>query len=180
MMRNEHTFVFRLVALAGVLVVVVGLGGCSPGNDLRQWVAQEKAKKGPPLEPLPVIKTFETFEYKDQDLRDPFNVSAEEEEQAAAAGPHPDQNRPREPLESYPLDGLKMSGTIGLGHTIEGLIRDPDGVVHRVHVGNYLGQNFGRITAISEDHIDLVELVPNGSGGWMERQATIALGDTKK
>lgn len=161
-------------------IVLIALGGCTPGSDLRQWVAQEKAKKGAPLEPLPVIKTFETFEYKDQELRDPFNASPEEQAQNANAGPHPDQDRPREPLETYPLDGLKMSGTLGMAKSMEGLVRDPDGVVHRVHVGNYLGQNFGRITGISEDHIDLVELVPNGSGGWMERQATIALGDTKK
>jgi len=73
-----------------------------------------------------------------------------------------------------------MAGTLGLAKAIEGLVRDPDGVVHRVHTGNYIGQNYGRITAISEDHIELVELVPNGSGGWMERQATIALGDTQK
>ena len=166
--------------VVSVALVVVLLGGCSPGNDLRQWVAVEKAKKGAQLDPLPVIKTFETFEYKDQDLRDPFNASAEEQEQSANNGPHPDQDRAREPLEAFPLDGLKMSGTLGLAKSIEGLIRDPDGVVHRVHNGNYLGQNYGRITGITEDHIDLVELVPNGSGGWMERQATIALGDTKK
>lgn len=175
---HKHNFIVsRLVFIA---VVVTMLGGCSPGNDLRQWVAQEKGKRGQPLEPLPVIKTFETFEYKDQDLRDPFNVSAEDQEQSANAGPHPDQDRAREPLEAFPLDGLKMSGTLGLAKSIEGLIRDPDGVVHRVRAGNYLGQNFGRITGITEDHIELVELVPNGSGGWMERQATIALGDTKK
>ena len=63
---------------------------------------------------------------------------------------------------------------------MEVLIRDPDGVIHRVHVGNYMGQNYGHITAIGEDHIDLVELVSNGTGGWMERQASIALGDTKQ
>ena len=169
-----------LAAGFGLAALVAVLGGCSQGNDLRQWVAQEKAKKGAPLEPLPIIKTFETFEYKDQDLRDPFNVSAEEQEQSANNGPHPDQDRPREPLEAFPLDGLRMSGTLGLAKSIEGLVRDPDGVVHRVHVGNYLGQNYGRITSISEDHIDLVELVPNGSGGWMEKPATIALGDTQK
>jgi len=176
-MRKDISIVSRLVSVA---VIVAVLGGCTPGNDLRQWVAQEKGKRGAPLEPLPVIKTFETFEYKDQDLRDPFNVSAEDQEQSANAGPHPDQDRAREPLEAFPLDGLKMSGTLGLAKSIEGLIRDPDGVVHRVRAGNYLGQNFGRITGITEDHIELVELVPNGSGGWMERQATIALGDTKK
>jgi type IV pilus assembly protein PilP len=162
------------------LLAVLVLAGCSPNEDPRQWVAREKAKKGAPLQPLPVVKTFETFLYKDQDLRDPFGLSAEEQEASANTGPHPDQNRPREPLESFPLDSLKMSGTLGLARKMEGLVRDPDGVVHRVHVGNYLGQNYGRITAIAEERIDLVELVPNGTGGWMERQASIALGDTKK
>jgi type IV pilus assembly protein PilP len=167
-------------SLACIALGLAVLGGCTPGNDLRHWVAQEKAKKGAPLDPLPVIRTFETFEYKDQDLRDPFTTGADEEEQTANSGPHPDQDRAREPLESFPLDGLRMAGTLGLAKAMEGLVRDPDGVVHRVHVGNYLGQNYGRITGISEDHIELVELVPNGSGGWMERQATIALGDTRK
>lgn len=175
-MSVRVAFAFRLAASLALLVLV----GCTPGEDPHQWVAQEKAKKGAPLQPLPVIRTFEMFLYKDQDLRDPFGLSAEEQEQSANLGPHPDQNRVREPLESYPLDGLKMSGTLGVANKIEGLVRDPDGVVHRVHVGNYLGQNYGRITAITEDHIDLVELVPNGTGGWMERQASMALGDTKK
>jgi type IV pilus assembly protein PilP len=176
-MRTQSTIALRL---AGIALILTTLAGCAPGNDLRQWVAQEKAKKGAPLDPLPVIKTFETFEYQDQDLRDPFNVSADEQEQSANNGPHPDQDRPREPLEAFPLDGLRMAGTLGLAKSIEGLVRDPDGVVHRVRVGNYLGQNYGRITSISEDRIDLVELVPNGSGGWMEKPATIALGDTQK
>lgn len=172
---NTH-FVFRF----GVVALMLALVGCASGDDPHQWVAQEKAKRGAPLQPLPTIKTFETFLYKDQDLRDPFGLSAEEQEQTVSNGPHPDQNRAPEPLEAFPLDGLKMSGTLGVGSKIEGLIRDPDGVLHRVHVGNYLGQNFGRITAVSEDHIDLVELISNGAGGWMERQATIALGDAKK
>jgi type IV pilus assembly protein PilP len=132
------------------------------------------------MKPLPVIRTFETFLYTDQELRDPFGLSTAEQVARTETGPHPDQDRPREPLESFPLDGLKMSGTLGATGAIEGLVRDPDGVVHRVHVGNYLGQNYGRITAREEDRIDLVELVPNGTGGWMERPASIALGDTKQ
>jgi type IV pilus assembly protein PilP len=175
-MKTPAAILARLTAACAVLAIV----GCTPSESPQQWVAKEKAKRGAPLQPLPVIKTFESFLYTDQDLRDPFNVSPEEQEQSANAGPHPDQDRAREPLELFPLDGLKMAGTLGLAKNIEGLVRDPDGVVHRVHAGNYLGQNFGRITTISEDHIELVELVPNGSGGWMERQATIALGDTKK
>ncbi|MEP7041642.1 MAG: pilus assembly protein PilP [Dokdonella sp.] len=161
-------------------IVLLSMSGCTPSDDPHQWVAREKAKKGAPLKPLPVIKTFETFVYKDQERRDPFDLSAEEQEETSNTGPHPDQNRAREPLESFPLDGLRMSGTMGLAKTMEGLVRDPDGVVHRVHVGNYLGQNFGHISAIGEDRIELVELVPNGAGGWMERPAAISLGDTKK
>lgn len=174
------TIVRPMLRAACVVALLALVSACTPNEDPRQWVAREKAKKGAPLQPLPVVKTFETFVYKDQDLRDPFGPSAEEREQAENTGPHPDQNRPREPLESFPLDSLKMSGTLGLAKAMEGLLRDPDGVVHRVHVGNYVGQNYGRITAIAEDRIDLIELVPNGSGGWMERTSAISLGDSKK
>ncbi|ANB18130.1 pilus assembly protein PilP [Dokdonella koreensis] len=173
---DSTTRLFALAALAAAL------GGCAGGQgDLDQWIAQEKAKKGAPLDPLPVIKTFETFEYKAQDQRDPFGASRQEQEELAAAdtGPRPDQNRPKEELERYPLDGLKMMGTLGSGATMEGLVKDPDGIIHRVRPGSYLGQNYGRITAMSEGQIDLVELVPNGVGGWMERQASMALTDTK-
>ena len=176
-MRMVHVRSFSRSALLAATFAL--LGGCLGGtSDLQEWVAAEKKKPGPPLEPLPVLKTFETFEYKDQDQRDPFGPSLEEQREAAAAGSgaRPDQH-PKEPLEQFPLDSLKMVGTIGTGANMEALLKDTDGVVHRVHVRNYVGQNNGKITAVSEDHIDLVELVPNGSGGWMERQATIALGE---
>ncbi|HEX8776843.1 MAG TPA: pilus assembly protein PilP, partial [Rhodanobacter sp.] len=74
-------------------------------------------------------------------------------------------------------DSLKMVGTIGTGPGTEALVKDPSGVIHPVHRGEYMGQNYGRITAIGDDHIDLTELVSNGNGGWMERPASIALGD---
>lgn len=169
----------KLLQLTAVLALLAALSGCDRRESPQQWVAAEKAKKGAPLEPLPVVKTFETFLYTDQDLRDPFGPSSNEQEENAQSGPRPDQDRPREPLEAFPLDGLKMSGTLGLGSNVEGLVRDPDGVVHRVRVGNYLGINYGRITSINEDRIELVELVPNGTGGWMERPAELALGDSK-
>lgn len=172
---------FQHFSRAAIVFAAIGLfSGCSQQESPQKWVAREKAKKGAPLAPLPVIKTFEVFLYKDQDLRDPFGPSLEEQAEANNNGPHPDQNRTREALESFPLDSLKMSGTMGLAKGMEGLVRDPDGVVHRVHIGNYLGQNYGRIISIAEDRIELVELVTNGAGGWMERQASIALGDTKQ
>jgi type IV pilus assembly protein PilP len=157
--------------LAGSLLA---LAGCTRGtSDLHDWVAQEKAKRGAPIPPLPVIKTFETFIYNDQDKRDPFSPSPDELNQNN--GPRPDEGRARQPLEAYSLDSLKMVGTIGGGASMEALIKDPGGVIHRVRTNEYMGQNYGRITAISSDRVDLVELVSNGNGGWMERPASIAL-----
>jgi type IV pilus assembly protein PilP len=169
----------HLARSAVILATVLMLAGCTKGmSDLRSWVAQEKAKKGAPIEPLPVIKTFETFKYEDQDRRDPFSPSVVElENNATTSGPRPDADRAKEPLEMFALDSLKMVGTVGTGANMEVLIKDPGRVIHRVHTNEYMGQNYGHITAISEDHIDLVELVSNGNGGWMERPASIALGE---
>ncbi|WP_201315830.1 pilus assembly protein PilP [Dyella sp. EPa41] len=168
--------VTRFALMLGVALV---LSGCTRGmSDLRDWVDQEKHKKGAPIPALPVIKTFETFQYADQDKRDPFSPSTAELQQGNAnAGPRPDENRSKEPLEMFALDSLKMVGTVGTGAGMEVLVKDPGGVIHRVHRNEYMGQNYGRVTAIGEDHIDLVELVSNGNGGWMERPASIALGE---
>jgi type IV pilus assembly protein PilP len=167
----------RLRAALAASAACLALAGCSRGtDDLVAKIEEIKAMKGAPLEPLPVMKTFEVFEYNAQNLRDPFSAPVEEEV-AAQAGPRPDTNRPREALEAFPLDSLDMVGTLGLPGDVTGLIKDPDGVIHQVRPDNYLGQNFGRITGIYEDRIELVELIPNGVGGWIERPASIALGE---
>ncbi|HET6431217.1 pilus assembly protein PilP [Dyella sp.] len=172
----------RWVRVGVIGLALLSLAGCTRGmSDLRDWVAKEKARKGAPIQPLPVIRTFETFEYTDQGDRDPFSPSSAELQPAASAaastGPRPDQDRAKQPLEMFALDSLKMVGTVGAGKNIEVLIKDPQGVIHRVHTNEYMGQNYGHITAISDDHVDLVELISNGNGGWMERPASIALGE---
>ena len=127
-----------------------------------------------------MIKTFETFEYTDQGLRDPFGPSPSEQRESTSNGPHPDQNRPREPLESYPLDALHMVGTIGMGNKIEGLVKDPDGVIHRVHAGNYMGRRLGRIVAVKPDRIELVEQVEQRECVWEQRAAELDLNDARE
>ena len=160
-----------LLMLCGMLSACGGSRG-----DLEKWVAEVKAKPAPPLDPLPVMQQFETFEYTAQDLRDPFsNPTADES--ASSSALRPDPNRPKEPLESFPLDGLDMVGTLGEGGTLVGLVMDPERVIHRVNAGNYMGQTDGRITAIYEDRIELIELAPDGNGGWIERRAEVALDD---
>lgn len=170
----------RSLVSVPLALAVLFAAGCAKGlSDLQNKVAEIKAREGTPIEPLPVMRTFETFEYNAQSLRDPFSPGAEDTEQAAQ-GPRPDMDRPREPLEAFPLDSLDMVGTLGMGADLTALVKDPDGVIHQVRVDNYLGQNYGRVVAIREDRIELVELVPNGVGGWNERPQPIALDDQKR
>lgn len=161
-----------LAMLAGLM-----LAGCAPGMaDLQAWVAEVKARPPKPLDPLPVMRQFETFEYSVENQRDPFSNPAAD--QAAAAGANaPKPDRRKEPLEAFPLDSLTMSGTLGADEQMVALIMDPDHVLYRISVGNYMGQNDGRVDAIFEDHINLTELVPDGAGGWIERKAQVALDD---
>jgi len=165
-------------AMSGLLVaaVVLSLSACTRGSrDLEAWVAEVKARPAPPLDPLPVMKQFETFEYAAQDMRDPFSQPSADRDGGNQL--RPDPNRRKEVLEAFPLDSLDMVGTIGSGAGVIGLVMGPDRVTHRVRPGNYLGLNDGRITAVTEDRIEIVELVPDGAGGWLERQARIALED---
>ena len=162
-----------LLVLAGCTRGVTSTPGKAP--NLEKWVADVKARPAPPLDPLPVMQQFETFEYAAQNLRDPFSNAFSD--QSGGSGPRPDPNRPRQALEQFPLDSLDMVGTIGRGPGIVGLVMAPDKVTYRVRPGAYMGQNDGRITAVHEDRIELVELVPDGAGGWLERPATLALED---
>lgn len=169
--------VFRALRNAAALGLVASvLAGCSSSTrEVEAWVAEVKARPAPPLDPLPVMKQFETFEYSPQGLRDPFAAPAPDSDTGNGKGPDP--NRRKEVLEAFPLDSLNMVGTIGSGSNLIGLVMAPDKVTYRVRVGNYMGQNDGKITAVTEDRIDLTELVPDGAGGWLERPAKIALED---
>lgn len=151
------------------------LTGCTQGmEDLEQFVAEVKKRPARPIEPMPEIKPYTPFLYTAFDLRDPFSPP-EYEEEVKPDALRPDTTRRREPLENYPLDGLGMMGIIERDKRTLALIRSSDGTIHQVTVGNYAGQNFGRITAITEDHVDLTEIIPDGSGGWIERPASIAM-----
>ena len=180
---DKHPLPRRGLMRAVLLFAALGLlAGCgrsvtsTPGDapNLEKWVAEVKNRPAPPLEPLPVMQQFETFEYAAQDLRDPFSNAFSDQ---GGSGPRPDPNRPKQTLEQFPLDSLDMVGTIGTGAGLIALVMAPDKVTYRVRPGVYLGQNDGRVTGVFEDHIELVELVPDGAGGWLERPASVALED---
>lgn len=171
-----------VVRVTGFAALAVGLMACTrsltsgpdPASNLEKWVAEVRARPAPPLDPLPVMRQFETFEYSAQNMRDPFSDEWQERD---TGGLRPDPNRRKEALESYPLDSLDMIGTIGKGAGLVALVMAPDKVTYRVRPGSYLGQSDGRATGVYEDRIELVELVPDGAGGWLERPASIALED---
>ena len=167
------------VALLGLMIA-----GCSGDNlsDLRSFVQAEKAKPGGRVAPIPEVKPFESFTYKVNGRKSPFqpwglNAGATKSARSSAGGLHPDTHRRREALEAFPLDTLRMVGTLSQKNGMWAIIRAPDGLVYRVTRNNYLGQNYGRITKISEDKVELMEIVPDGLGGWQERRTNLVLAE---
>lgn len=167
----------RCVSRMALLLLLGGLlAACGSGRgDLEKWVAEVKAKPAPPLEPLPVMQQFEMFEYTAQNMRDPFDQAFSGE--GSGGGPRPDPGRRKQTLEMFSLDSLKMVGSLGGGKNLVALVMAPDKVTYRVQPGAYMGQSDGRVTGVYEDRIELVELVPDGAGGWLERPAKLALED---
>lgn len=170
---RQHSLVRTRAALAcAALAALIGLGGCSSADsDLQQFIRQTQAQPGGHVEPLPEVKPYETFVYDDQGLRSPFVPS----QATGFNSVRPDSKRPREFLEQFSLDTLRMVGSIRIAGTMYALVQTKDGIVHRVTVGNYMGQNDGRITDISPSKIDLTEIVPDGLGGYMKRPAALGL-----
>jgi len=160
-------------------LLCVSLSGCSSDGleDLREFVANAYADKKPKVEPLPEIKMQETFLYNSVNLSDPFALFnlRPQQGQKTASGPRPDPNRRKEPLEDYPLDALKMVGTLMRGKQVWAVIQAPDGTVYRAQVGDHLGQNSGMVSKINEEKVDLIELIQGASGDWVEREANLAL-----
>ena len=149
-------------------------------DDLRRYVEEIKSLPHGEIEPIPEIQTFPSFSYSAQDLRDPFEPVATTEPRQTVAeegGVRPDFDRVREELEAYPLDALRMVGTLQQFGTIWGLVRTTDGTIHRVQPGNYMGQNHGQIVRITEEKIDLREIVQEGTNRWRERSAALALNE---
>lgn len=169
----------RLFVVA--LVPVVLFSGCSRDmQDLRDWVAEMNRRPAARIEPLPQVQPYETFTYVAGERRSPFVPDSAIRQQVANAGGgglQPDFERPREFLEEFPLDTLRMVGTINLQNEMYGLVRSTDGSVHRVRAGEYMGQNHGRITEVTEMSINLIEIIPDGTGGWAERRAAVALSE---
>ena len=163
------------------VIFVVLLAGCGNDfSDLKQYISEVKAKPKGPIQPLPEAKIIESFIFKPDGLRDPFKPleqpqQGEETDISIGSGIKPDINRRKEDLEAFPLDGLKMVGTIVIKSSLWGLVKASDGTIHRVQAGNYMGKNYGKVLRIVTDKIELMEIVPDKPGRWREQKTSLAL-----
>jgi len=172
-----------MIRITLISLIVALVSGCGhPGmQDLHDYLRQVDSRPAGKIAPLPEVKPCETFVYQAQDLRSPFisgQIIIDKSLEAKPECSHPDFSRPKEPLENVPLDSLKYVGSIVLKKQMYGLLRDADGIVHRIKRGARIGTNHGRILSVSSDKIELIEVVPDGRGCWMERPVTVSLHDT--
>ena len=182
----------RYIRLTIVVLAILGIAGCVSGDmsDLEKQVSMIMSKPGGRLEPLPEIKPYEAYVYESGKsmARNPFKRFYVVEQSLAieeSEGPVDDglteemrseiQNRNREELEGFELDSIKMVGTLQNEDNNWGIVIDPDGIVHRVKTGNYIGLNIGKITSIEEEQIEVREIIKDNSGRYGERKALLPL-----
>lgn len=172
-MTMQHKRLLPMLLAASVVMI----GGCQQRgmDDLEHFVATALKGKKPAIEPLPEIKPIESYTYSAQSYPDPFSKENLRPKRVveATSGEGPDKNRRREPLENFPLDALAMVGTIFRKEDTRAIIKTPKGAVQTVTIGNYIGQNYGKIVDITEQEIKIKEQVLNSAGVWVERDATL-------
>ncbi|MCI0507251.1 MAG: pilus assembly protein PilP [Gammaproteobacteria bacterium] len=175
----HHKAGLPLKSILGTIFLFIALVGCVNDNvsDLQAHVAQVKAKKPPPIPPLPEIKPYETYVYDETTLRDPFQASVARKVVRSDDAYRPNMKRQREILEQFPLDTLAMVGSLEQGGERWALIRAKDGTLYRTKKGRYIGQDYGEIIRVTETEIVLQETVPDGLGGWVRRQATLSVSE---
>ena len=157
--------------------------GCAPSNEteLRQWMAEVRQQVRPVTNPVAPPKEFAPFAYESGGMIDPFDpqkvitaVARQQQVRATASTIRPDMERRREALEAFPLDQIKMVGTMRQNNVNVALLNS-GGATHMVRVGNYVGQNFGLVTRISEAEVQIKEIVQDAAGEWVERPAKLEL-----
>ena len=170
------------IVLTGV-AMLAACGGEEQGELRQELAAMTKDLRGK-VDPLPQVRSYEPVPYKGESMLDPFVPGRIVVTQAAGIGGsgrggQPDLNRPKEPLEAFPLEQLQMVGTLAQNKDMYALVRAGNNLF-RVKKGNYMGQNFGVITAIDEGQISLKEVVQDSGGDWVERTTTVQMSEGKK
>ncbi len=162
------------------LLLPIALGGCSSNNDdLQDWMQKQGESLRGKIEPIPELQPYEAFAFNPNAVIDPFKPRKVDIGRANTTK-GPDTARRREALEAFPLEKIRMVGTIAQGKELVALLRTEDNRVFQVRRGNYAGQNFGVVTAVSESEVNLKELFQDGAGEWAEKLTRIGLSENNK
>lgn len=167
----------KILVTAALCLVVTACQDTSM-NDLRVFVDNAHKDTKPEIEPLPAIRPYQGFTYSASDQIDPFstgNLQPSDAPGAATSGPKPDTNRRKEPLEQFSLSGIQMVGTLYKDEAKWVIVSAPDGTVHRITTGNYLGLDYGRITGIEDAQVEVTETVLGPSNVWEDRVVFLSL-----
>ncbi|NMG66529.1 pilus assembly protein PilP [Azoarcus indigens] len=157
------------------VVVALSLAACSSDQeDIQAWMNEQAKTMRGAVKPLPEIKPADPVAYAAGAVAEPFRADRLDPERRTGGGVRPDMDRRREPLEAYPLESLRMVGVLTQGRSTQALVQ-ADRNLYQVKVGNYMGQNFGVVTAISESEVTLRELVQDVNGDWVERTSSLLL-----
>jgi type IV pilus assembly protein PilP len=179
-MKRSGEKLMPVIAMS--LMLLLTLSACSESlEDLNKYIVDVKERPADPIPPIPAVRTYTPYAYDGAVGRDPFRPSlsegSDDERSSSRSGPRPDVARAKEYLERYELDAMAMVGTFRKDAFYWALIRDPEGEVHRVPVGDYMGKNHGQVVQVSDTAVSLSELISDGAGGWLVREASIALGE---
>jgi type IV pilus assembly protein PilP len=169
---------YRFYVLAGACVVLAGCTEKASIEDLKNWMSTVSTSKGD-LETLPAAKPYEPFVYNAFSIPDPFKPRKVTSPVSVGAA-QPDVNRPRQLLENYPLESLTMVGLLERKKLRYAVVRANDNSLHQVKLGDYMGQNFGRVVAITESEIKLKEMVQDVNSEWVERDTNVQLIDAQQ
>ena len=166
------------VLTLAVFLTLVGCGGGDHLADVQGFMKDVTARPVPSIKPLPEFKPYEAFKYGAANQRSPFQppmVIPDDSRGNAPSLVQPPANHEPAYLEQFNIASLSLVGSLEIGSSYYGLIKDQDGLIHQVGVGDYLGTQWGRIERIEEAHVELVEIVSNGGGGWLRRPRTIEM-----
>ncbi|MFI8745678.1 type 4a pilus biogenesis lipoprotein PilP [Pseudomonas sp. NPDC077186] len=167
----------KLALLPLFLTLLQGCSSDGDFSDLQAFMTEVRARPKGAIEPLPKFQPYEAFAYSASSLRSPFQPPVKVEAVSRPKGSQeikPDESRVREFLEGFNIEIFEMVGTLSNSGGVFALVSGAGGV-HRVKVGDYLGRNHGRIVAVDDAKIEVVEIVPDGDGGWLERPRSLAL-----
>lgn len=170
-----------IVLIASVITLLTGCG--REMRDLQDYAEEVKSREPPGIDPIPEVKPYQSFRYQADNARNPFDATifqakiVQNIRKRTNSAISPDPNRTPEFLENFPLDTLRMVGTLEQKGSLWALVQTPEKTIQRISKGNYLGQNNGKVLDVSDAGIKLEEIIPDGFGGWRKRDGSIALSE---